>query len=68
VATWLVLTALTIACGFLVAFVGVHAILFMLGREAALVGLIVSGLCLAYVPVACGRVIRHRARHSSARG
>jgi hypothetical protein len=68
VATWLVLTALTLACGFLLAFVAVHALLFALGREAALAGLIASGLFLAYVPVACGRVIRHRGRHSSARG
>ena len=60
VATWLVLTALTMACGFMAAFVAVHALLFTLGRGAALVGLIASAAILTYVPVACGRVIRHR--------
>jgi hypothetical protein len=62
-AAWLVLTAVMLAGGFLVAFFAVHVLLFTLGRETALVGLIVSGIVLAFIPVVCGRVIRHRMRH-----
>jgi hypothetical protein len=68
VATWLLLTALTLAFGSLVAWFAVYGLLFSLGREAALVGLVVSGVLLALAPLAWGRVIRHRARHTSAHG
>ena len=67
VATWLLLTSVTMAFGFLVAWFAVYGLLFSLGRGAALVGLVVSGAILALVPVAWGRVIRHRAHRAAAR-
>lgn len=65
-ATWLVLTGISMAGGFLFAFFAVHALLFSLGRGPALVGLIVSAVVLAGIPLACGRLIRHGTRHSGA--
>jgi len=65
-AKWLVLTGVTMAGGFFVAFFAVHALLFMLGRGPALVGLIVSAVVLAGIPLVCGRVIQHGTRHSGA--
>ncbi len=65
-ATWSVLTALTVWCVYLVAFVGVHALLFAFGTEAAWVGVIVTAIVLVGAPVAWGVLIRrqaHRAAH-----
>jgi hypothetical protein len=65
IATWSVLTALTVWCVYLVAFVGVHALLFTFGTEAAWVGVIVTGVILVATPFAWGLVIRRQAHHAA---
>jgi hypothetical protein len=62
VGTWLAVTAATLWVGFLVAFVGVHLILFTIGETAALAGLIASLVVLGAVPVAWAFVLFRRAR------
>jgi len=66
--TWLVLTALTMGCVFIVAFVVVHGLLFVLGTGAATVGLVVSVILLEAAPVAWAIVLRRRARRAAVRG
>ncbi len=61
-ATWSVLTALTVWCVYLVAFVGVHFLLFTFGIEAAWVGVILTAFVLIATPVAWGPLIRRQAR------
>lgn len=62
VATWLAASVATLWVGFLVAFVGVHVLLFTIGREAALVGLIVSIVVLGAVPIVWAVVLHRRSR------
>ncbi len=64
VGTWLVLTALTLWCEFLVLFVALHALLFGLGNGAASIGLIVGALILEATPIAWAIVILRRTRHA----
>jgi hypothetical protein len=59
---WLGLTVVSLWLGFLAAFVGVHALLFTFGTGPAFVGLIVSAIALAAVPLAWGVVIARQAR------
>jgi hypothetical protein len=59
---WLGLTVVTLWIGFLAAFVGVHALLFTFGSGPAFVGLIVSAVLLAAVPLVWGLVITRQAR------
>lgn len=56
--TWLVLTALVLWCGAIVAFAAVHALLFAFGTGAAAAGLIVSGALLVSAPVALAVIVR----------
>lgn len=63
IATWSVLTALTVWCVYLVAFVGIHALLFTFGTEAAWVGVIVTGIVLVATPFAWGLLIRRQSHH-----
>lgn len=51
---WLVLTATTIWCAFLVGFVAVHLLLFWLGAAAAWLGVIIVGGLLLATPFAWG--------------
>lgn len=66
VGAWLALTALTLWCVFLVAFVVLHALLFTLGTTAASIGLVASAVLLQATPLAWGIVIARRARASRA--
>lgn len=68
VATWLLLTSVTLAFGFLVAWFAVYGLLFAFGRGAAAIGLVVSGVLLALIPFGWGRLIRHRIHHAAAGG
>ena len=62
VATWLVLTGLTLWCGYVLAFVVVHALLFTFGSDVALVGLVVSAAFLIATPIAWGLLLRRQSR------
>jgi hypothetical protein len=62
IGAWLALTALTLWCGYVLAFVLVHALLFTFGSDVALVGMIVSAVLLVATPVAWGLLLRRQAR------
>jgi hypothetical protein len=68
VATWVVLSALTMWCGFVVAFVAVHALLFTLGTEAAWIGVLGCVAFLLVTPIAWAMVIRRQSHHPAAHG
>jgi hypothetical protein len=72
VATWLLMTMLTIAYGGLLIFVVVHLLLFTLGTGVAFFGLLVSAGLLTITPVAWWfgvRAVVHRIdTHGRARG
>lgn len=72
VATWLLMTMLTIAYGGLLIFVVVHVLLFTLGTGVAFFGLLVSAVLLTATPVAWWfgvRAVVHRIdTHGRARG
>ena len=57
VATWALLSLLAMAGLMAVAFVAVHALLFILGTGAAWVGIIVSAILLVLIPLAIGRAV-----------
>jgi hypothetical protein len=63
VSVWLVATGLLLGLGFVAAFVAVHTLLFALGPDAAMAGLVVSGVFLAAIPVGVAFVVRRQARH-----
>jgi hypothetical protein len=65
VARWLALTVLTLMAGFLVAFLGVHALLFTLGTGAATLGLVAALVFIEATPIAWAIVLR-RGHHPSA--
>lgn len=58
VATWLLMTTLTIAYGGLLVFVIVHLMLFTWGTGAAAFGLVLSAVLLAVTPVAWWFAVR----------
>ena len=63
VATWFLLTGLSIAYGGLLVFVVVHLLLFTLGTGVAFFGLLLSGVLLTATPVAWWfgvRAVAHR--------
>jgi hypothetical protein len=62
VSVWLIATGLAMTLGFVAAFVAVHVLLFTVGTEAAMVGLIVSAIFLAAIPVAVALLMRRRGR------
>jgi hypothetical protein len=62
VTVWAVSTGLAMGMGFVATFVAVHVILFTLGTEAAMVGLIVSAIFLGAIPVAVAFVVHRRSR------
>ena len=68
VATWFLVTLLTLAYGSVVIFVVVHLMLFTLGTGAAAIGIVVSGLLLLATPVAWAIAVRSVARHLDAQG
>jgi hypothetical protein len=62
VSVWLVATGLLLGLGFVAAFVAVHTLLFTLGPDAAMAGLVTSGVFLAAIPVGVAVVVRRQAR------
>ena len=62
VGAWLAITAATLWVGFLIAFVGVHVILFTVGETAALACLVGSVAVLGAVPIAWAFVLFRRSR------
>jgi hypothetical protein len=60
VTVWAVSTGLAMAMGFVATFVAVHVLLFTLGTEAAMVGLVVSAVFLGAIPVAVAFVVHRR--------
>lgn len=62
VTVWAVSTGLAMAMGFVATFVAVHVLLFTLGTEAAMVGLVVSAVFLGAIPVAVAFVVHRRSR------
>ena len=61
VGLWLVVSLATLWVGFLIAFVGVHLLLFTIGETAAQVGLFASIAVLGAVPIAWAFVLFRRA-------
>ena len=66
IATWLGLTAASWWAEFAIAFVALHAILFSLGREAAVVALVVTVAIMTSTPVAWAYGLGHRKKDRSA--
>jgi hypothetical protein len=64
VTVWAVSTGLAMGMGFVATFVAVHVLLFTVGTEAAMVGLVVSAIFLGAIPVVVAVVIHRRARSS----
>lgn len=68
IGTWFILTTLTIAVEFIVLFIVSYGLLFLLGKEAAAVGVILSFLLITVTPVFWAVILRRRARDTSAHG
>lgn len=62
IATWLLMTLVTLAYGGLAIFIVVHVLLFTLGTGAAFFGLAVSALLMVVAPVAWWYGVRAVAR------
>jgi hypothetical protein len=68
VGAWLALTAVTMFCEFVVAFVVLHVLLFGLGEAASAVGLVVAFVVLQATPVAWALILRRRSHRVPAHG
>jgi hypothetical protein len=68
VASWVALSALTMWCEYIVAFAGVHILLFTVGRWAAAVGFVIGTAILVATPIAWAVYLRRRAHHLPAHG
>jgi hypothetical protein len=66
--TWLVLTAVSVGCVFIVSFVISYGLLFAFGRGAAAVGVVVAVVVMGATPVFWALILRRRARRTSAHG
>lgn len=62
VVIWLLITGATLAIGWTIAFIAVHALLFTLGAGAAAVGILVVVLFTEATPLATGYAVRHWVR------
>jgi hypothetical protein len=62
VTVWAVSTGLAMGMAFVATFVAVHVLLFTLGTEAAMVGLVISALFLGTIPIVVAFVVHRRAR------
>jgi hypothetical protein len=63
VVAWVALTVVTLAVGWLVAYMACYALLFTLGAGAAAVGFAVAVLLTEATPLATGLAIRRWAQH-----
>lgn len=68
IGTWFVLTTLTIAVEFIVLFIAAYGLLFVLGKEAAGFGVILSFILITATPVFWAVVLRRRSRPTSPQG
>jgi hypothetical protein len=59
---WLALTVLVLWIDSMIAFIGVHAMLFLWGTGAAAVGFAISAAFFIATPFACAMIVRRR-RH-----
>lgn len=66
--TWLLLTAVSMGCLFIVFFVASYGLLFAFGREAAAAGVVVAAIVLGATPVFWALVLRRRARRTTVHG
>ena len=62
VTVWAVSTGLAMAMAFVATFVAVHVLLFTLGTQAAMVGLVISAVFLGAIPIVVAFVVHRRAR------
>jgi hypothetical protein len=62
VTVWAVSTGLAMGMAFVATFVAVHVLLFTLGTQAAMVGLIASAIFLGAIPIAVAFVVHRRAK------
>jgi hypothetical protein len=62
VTVWAVSTGLAMGMAFVATFVAVHVLLFTLGTQAAMVGLVVSAVFLGTIPIVVAFVVHRRAR------
>lgn len=62
VTVWAVSTGLAMGMGFVATFVAVHVLLFTLGTQAAMVGLIVSAIFLGAIPVVVAFLVHRRSQ------
>jgi len=65
IATWLATSLIVFIIGGGLAMFGVAVILFMLGREAASVGLVLLGVGLVLEPFVVALVLRYRRAHTA---
>jgi hypothetical protein len=68
VGAWLALTAVSMFCEFVVAFVLLHVLLFGFGEGASAVGLVVAFVVLQATPVAWALILRRRSHPVPAHG
>jgi hypothetical protein len=62
VTVWAVSTGLAMGMAFVATFVAVHVLLFTLGTQAAMVGLVISAVFLGTIPIVVAFVVHRRAR------
>ena len=62
VVAWVTLTVVTLAVGWLVAYMACYALLFTLGAGAAAIGFLVAILLTEATPLATGLAVRHWAQ------
>jgi hypothetical protein len=63
--TWLVVTAATLGAGFMIAFPGIHMLLFLFGIEAGWVGIVLAVALAVAVPVFWAVIIRRKIHHGT---
>jgi hypothetical protein len=66
VLTWLVFTAMALWIEAILAFVAVHALLFVLGTDVAGIGLLVTAVLIVATPFVTAYVIRRATHHTPA--
>jgi hypothetical protein len=65
-AAWLGLVTLTLVVGSVLAFIGLHLLLFTFGNEAVIVGVIITTLFMLVMPFAWAWVVRHHGTEEAA--
>ena len=68
VGPWLVLSAVSMGCVFMVFFVVSYGLLFAFGRGAAAAGVVMAVVAMGATPVAWAFILRRRAHRTMANG